>query len=152
MTPTVAKGYNRPMSRRLKVPNAVAAGLFLAVALDTLVQIAWKLAVSGIPDNAPAGVVFAGVFGSVYFYFAMLGFAAQFVNWMSVLAQADLSFAQPITALGYISVLTLSSRFLHEDISPARILGVALILTGVFFISRTPYRTTPIDKDERGRS
>ena len=129
------------MESRAKVPGAVVAGLVLAVALDTVVQIVWKHAVAGIPDGASVSAVVAGALGNRYFYLAMLGFGAQFVNWMRVLARADLSFAQPITALGYISVLAASRLFLHERISPARALGVALILLGVYFISRTPHRT-----------
>ena len=72
----------------------------------------------------------------------MLAFGAQLFNWVRVLARADLSFAQPFTALSYISVLAISAHSLHENISTAKVLGVALILLGVFFISRTPFRTT----------
>jgi drug/metabolite transporter (DMT)-like permease len=66
---------------------------------------------------------------------------------MRVLARADLSFAQPITALSYITVLVLSRLALHEKVSLPKILGTALILLGVFLISQTPYRTTrpPLD-------
>lgn len=75
----------------------------------------------------------------------MLAFPAQLFNWMYVLARADLSYAQPITALANISVVTISSRYLHEQLSPLRILGVALILIGVFFISQTPAETRHAD-------
>ena len=124
-------------------------GLFLAVALDTCVQIAWKLAVTGIPEGASFPAVVAGALGNRYFYLAMLCFGAQFVNWMRVLADADLSFAQPITALSYITVLAASRLVLHEQIPPARALGVSLILLGVFFISRTPHRTVVPDDGAR---
>jgi drug/metabolite transporter (DMT)-like permease len=137
------------MPSRTRIPKAVVAGLFLAVALDTCVQISWKLAVSGIPDGASFPVIVAGALGSRYFYLAMLGFGAQFLNWMRVLARADLSFAQPITALSYISVLALSRHYFHEEISPVKVCGVSLILLGVFFITRTPHRTIPADDGAR---
>ena len=38
----------------------------------------------------------------------MVALVAQLANWLWVLAQADLSFAQPITALSYITVLAFS--------------------------------------------
>ena len=41
-------------------------------------------------------------------------------------------------------MLAISARSLHEDISATKALGVALILLGVFFISRTPFRTTGV--------
>ena len=55
--------------------------------------------------------------------------------------EADLSFAQPFTALSYVTVLALSHLLLHEHLSAGRMGGVGLILTGVFLISRTPSTT-----------
>jgi drug/metabolite transporter (DMT)-like permease len=127
--------------RRPKVPRPVVAGLCLAVVLDTVIQIAWKLAVSGIPAGASTAATLRGALSSPFFYAAMLTFGAQTWNWLRVLARADLSFAQPFTALSYLSVLTLSSHSLHESLSLTRVSGVGLILLGVFLISRTPSRT-----------
>jgi drug/metabolite transporter (DMT)-like permease len=124
-----------------KLPGAVVFGLLLAIALDTVIQIAWKLAVARVPGDASLAAVARGALASPFFYAAMLAFGAQMYNWLRVLARADLSFAQPFTALGYLSVLAISARSLHENVSAARLFGVALILLGVFFISRTPFRT-----------
>ncbi|HTQ30067.1 MAG TPA: hypothetical protein VMI53_02555 [Opitutaceae bacterium] len=127
--------------RASKIPPAAVAGLIVAVVLDTLVQIAWKRSVAGIPEAASVAVTMRVVLGSPYFYAAMLAFGAQLYNWLRVLALADLSFAQPFTALSYIAVLAISHRALHEDLSLAKAAGVALILAGVFLISRTPFHT-----------
>ena len=124
-----------------KLPGAVIVGLILAVVLDTIIQITWKVSVSGVPRDASLAVATAGVLSSPFFYAAMLAFGAQLWNWLRVLARADLSFAQPFTALSYITVLGLSSRWLHEHVSPSKGVGVFLILAGVFFINRTPFRT-----------
>ncbi len=124
-----------------KLPGAVLAGLVLAVGLDTCIQIAWKLSVTG----GEAASVYASVVAALHrpwFYAAMLAFGAQLFNWLRVLARADLSFAQPFTALSYVTVLILSNFALHERISWHRWGGVALILAGVVCISRTPVRTT----------
>jgi drug/metabolite transporter (DMT)-like permease len=126
---------------RPKLPGPVLAGLVLAVALDTVIQITWKRAVGGVPDNAPAGAAARGALASPYFWVAMMAFAAQLANWLRVLARADLSFAQPFTALSYVTVLALSHLLLHEHLSAGRMGGVGLILTGVFLISRTPSTT-----------
>ncbi len=128
--------------RPVQLPPRVFAGLVLAVGLDTVVQITWKLAVAGIPaDDAPL-VATRAVLAAPLFYVAMTAFAAQLWNWLRVLAHADLSFAQPITALSYVTVLAISRGFLHESLTPPRLLGVALILIGVYCISRTPVRTS----------
>jgi drug/metabolite transporter (DMT)-like permease len=115
---------------RHKIPASVLAGLALAIVLDTVIQALWKIAAVG-----------GGVLSSPYFYAAMAAFAAQLLNWLRVLARADLSFAQPFTAISYVTVLAFSSRFLHEAMPASKLAGVALILLGVFFISRTPAKT-----------
>ncbi len=125
-----------------KIPGAVVGGLIAAIVLDTVIQIAWKRAMVGLPAEASFAAIVGGAGRSPFFYAAMAAFAAQFVNWLRVLKHADLSFAQPFTALSYVSVLAISGRALHEDISAMKIAGVVLIFVGVLFISRTPFRTT----------
>jgi drug/metabolite transporter (DMT)-like permease len=129
-----------------KLPGAVVVGLILAIVLDTFIQIAWKLSVVHVPVDASVIATIRGALSSPLFYAAMLAFGAQLFNWMRVLARADLSFAQPFTALSYISVLAISCHSLGENLSVSKLFGVALILVGVFFISRTPFRTTGNDR------
>lgn len=128
-----------------KLPGAVVVGLILAIVLDTFIQITWKLAVSPIPVDASVVATTRAALSSPLFYAAMLAFGAQLFNWMRVLARADLSFAQPFTAISYITVLAISCHSLHESLTGSKMFGVALILVGVFFISRTPFRTTGTD-------
>jgi len=59
------------------------------------------------------------------------------VIWVMVLSKVDLSFAYPMLSLGYILILLFSALFLGEAIGGLRILGVALICIGIFFIYRT---------------
>ena len=129
-----------------KLPGAVVVGLILAIVLDTFIQITWKLSVSHVPADASVSATIRGALASPLFYAAMLAFGAQLFNWVRVLARADLSFAQPFTALSYVSVLAISCRSLQESLSVSKMAGVALILVGVFFISRTPYRTAGADR------
>ena len=129
-----------------KLPGAVVVGLILAIILDTFIQITWKLSVSQVPADASVSATIRGALANPFFYAAMLAFGAQLFNWMRVLARADLSFAQPFTALSYISVLAISCHSLGENLSVSKLFGVALILVGVLFISRTPFRTTGNDR------
>lgn len=132
----------------MKLPCALIGGLVLAIVLDTIIQVTWKLAVSGVPGDASLAATVRKAVANPYFWAAMAAFGAQLFNWVRVLARADLSFAQPFTALGYITVLAISAHSLHEQISAPKVLGVALILLGVFFISRTPFRTTGVPGPE----
>jgi drug/metabolite transporter (DMT)-like permease len=130
------------MSPPAKFPRPVVAGLVLAVLLDTIMQIVWKLAVAHVPEGASLAPAARAVLATPLFYLAMFALVAQLWNWLRVLAHADLSFAQPITALSYITVIAISCGWLHEKISSTKIAGVGLIFLGVFLISRTPFRTT----------
>ncbi|HCG99259.1 MAG TPA: hypothetical protein DE036_05540 [Actinobacteria bacterium] len=59
------------------------------------------------------------------------------VSWLVVLSRVNLSFAYPFAGLGYIAVMLISWRFLHEPISAMRLTGAILIALGVIFVSRS---------------
>lgn len=56
--------------------------------------------------------------------------------WLAVLSRAELSFAYPLIGLSYAVVAALSVVFLGEHMSVMRIFGIAMIITGVFFVIR----------------
>jgi len=61
--------------------------------------------------------------------------AAFFVMLQYLLGQRDVSFIWPLTALTFVTT-TLAAKFiLHEQVSLARWLGVALIMVGAAFIT-----------------
>jgi drug/metabolite transporter (DMT)-like permease len=61
--------------------------------------------------------------------------------YLTALSWADLTFVLPATSLAYVAVAFLSRFWLHERISPARWLGIALITAGVGFVTRGPAYT-----------
>jgi drug/metabolite transporter (DMT)-like permease len=61
---------------------------------------------------------------------------------MAVLGLADLSFVLPLTAIGYVFAALLGRFILHEQVSPQRWLGTALIFIGVVVVGSTPQNTT----------
>ena len=77
---------------------------------------------------------------------------AFFASYMNALSWADLTYVLPATSLGYV-LLALVARFLlHEQVSPMRWLGIALISGGVGFVAGGPALTHPhhdvaIEKD-----
>lgn len=123
------------------IPTSVVVGLALTIVFDTGVQILWKAAVSAVPESAGILEVVVGMLYQPIFYVVIAMFIAQFIIWMKVLAKADLSFAQPITALSFITVCALSSVFLREHVGPMRLVGIGLILLGTWFISQTSHNT-----------
>ncbi len=61
--------------------------------------------------------------------------------YLTALSWADLTFVLPATSLAYVAVALLSRFWLHEQISPARWLGIALITAGVGFVTQGPAYT-----------
>jgi drug/metabolite transporter (DMT)-like permease len=66
---------------------------------------------------------------------------AFFASYMSALSWADLTYVLPASSLGYV-LLALVARFaLHEQVSPLRWAGIALISGGVGFVAGGPALT-----------
>ena len=68
----------------------------------------------------------------------LLGF---FACYMTALSWADPTYVLPASSLGYV-LLALIARFaLHEQVSVTRWLGIALVSSGVGFVTRGPELT-----------
>jgi uncharacterized membrane protein len=61
--------------------------------------------------------------------------AVSFISFVGLLTVSPLSFAVPVTALGYILRIVLARIFLHEYIGGKRWLGAVLVAAGVILIS-----------------
>ncbi|MFZ0477784.1 MAG: EamA family transporter [Terriglobales bacterium] len=79
---------------------------------------------------------------------------AFFASYMSALSWADLTYVLPATSLSYVLVAVIAQVRFHEQISPTRWLGIALIAAGVGFVAAGPAVTSshpasPADDFER---
>lgn len=61
-----------------------------------------------------------------------------FACYISALSWADLTYVLPATSLAYVLVALIGHFRLHEEISPTRWLGIALIAAGVGFVAAGP--------------
>ena len=129
------------MSLSSKVPLRVVLGLAAAVLIDTALQIFWKTAVLKLPGETDSVMSTLAIFREPLFIVVICIMSLQFFNWMAVLNHADLSFAQPFTALSYVSVGVISAFFLGESVDKQQMLGIACVIAGVWFISRTNHIT-----------
>ena len=66
---------------------------------------------------------------------------AFFACYMSALSWADLTYVLPASSLGYVLVALIARFGFHEEISPTRWLGIALIAAGVGFVAAGPSLT-----------
>jgi drug/metabolite transporter (DMT)-like permease len=127
------------MNRQIRVRLAV--GLALAIVFDTSQQIAWKMGIVALPEmTSPSGAIEAVLHEPLLALVALL-MVARLINWLKVLELADLSFAQPITSLSYVLVTALSALYLGETLTSLQLLGMAIIVAGVWCISQTGSRS-----------
>jgi multidrug transporter EmrE-like cation transporter len=76
------------------------------------------------------------LFKSPPFWGGMLCYAASVCVWVAALSKAPVSTAYPMLSLGYVVVAAVSVAWLGETLTPAKVLGIALICAGVVLVSR----------------
>lgn len=69
----------------------------------------------------------------------LLGF---FASYMTALSWADLTYVLPASSAGYVLLAFIARFALHERVSPMRWLGIALVSSGVGFVTTGPERTS----------
>jgi multidrug transporter EmrE-like cation transporter len=57
--------------------------------------------------------------------------------WIGALSKSELSFAYPFLSIGYVLILFISWRLFGESINIFRLIGVFLIIGGMFFLMRS---------------
>ena len=73
-----------------------------------------------------------------YLWIGLTLYGLSFLIWLRVLSFNDLSRAYPIFATIVFLLTTIGSiRFLNEGVSPIRILGIAIMLIGIYIVART---------------
>ena len=82
----------------------------------------------------------------------LLGF---FASYMTALSWADLTYVLPASSLGYVLLAFIAKFALHENVSATRWIGIALVSSGVGFVTTGPERTSrtpphPIDNGTAG--
>jgi drug/metabolite transporter (DMT)-like permease len=114
--------------------------ILLSVTLSSLAHLSFKVGVNsiGAASAAEAGRSYGlalttnpYVLGGVALHVAALA------AWLLGLRKLDLSYAYPFISLGFVLVLLVSATVLGERLNASRILGVALIIGGVFFVARS---------------
>ncbi len=79
----------------------------------------------------------------------LIGF---FSLYTASLSWADLSYVLPATSLGYVMLALVAKFALHEQITPMRWLGIALISCGVGFVTGGPAKTVGHEIDHAPQS
>ena len=114
----------------------------LCVTLTAAAQIALKLGVSSakmqhlLSGGGTTNFLLRALFSpTVLIGLALYGIST--VLWLLVLAKSDVSYAYPFVSLGFVFTALYAALVMHEPMAATRIGGIALIVTGVFFVARS---------------
>lgn len=73
---------------------------------------------------------------NVYVFSGLALFVIGTFIWLVLLSRLDLSFVYPFGALQYVFIFLISYFLLGEQIKAGRIVGVGIILVGIYVITR----------------
>ena len=128
--------------------------IFLMIVLndigDTVSQTLMKqgLAATGISSVSMGNIAefFARGVSSPVLWLGILVYVLNFFIWIVIIYKIDLSIAMPVSSFSYILVPIAAMVFFHEKVEPLRWLGIAFIILGIYFVSKSK---SSVDAAER---
>ena len=118
----------------------VIALIALLLVLDTFAQIFFKMGVMHLGEFPTGNLadIFQYCVQMALNPFVVGGIVAMFFaffTWLSLISKVDLSFAHPMTSLVFVTIPLSASWLLHESLHWSQIVGIILVMFGVFTIS-----------------
>ncbi len=87
-------------------------------------------------DGNPLGSLLR-LFRTPWIILGFFCYGVSAILWLDVLSKLDFSMAFPMVSLTYVFSLVIGRLIFHETVGLDRILGVLLILSGLFFVVRS---------------
>jgi multidrug transporter EmrE-like cation transporter len=114
--------------------------ILLSVSLNAAAQIFMRwgmLQVGEVSLAASLAAALPRMLRNGFLWLAMASYGVSIVTWMIVLSRVEVSFAYAFLSLGFVLVTVIGYFFFNEHVTPIRVLGIALICAGVFFVSKS---------------
>jgi len=112
--------------------------LLIAVAVTVGAQLLLKAGMNQIGETELSlgnlGRMIVQAATNYYIIGALLALMVSFLIWLVILSKVKLSVAIPFTALNYVFILFFSWMFLRETISAPQLIGVMVIIFGLFLV------------------
>ena len=125
-----------------KGSRGMTIGLILvSVTLAAVAQVTLKAGMNHVTDANGGQLALNGdslkqIASQIWVWAGLAIFAVSAVLWLFALSRADLSFAYPFAALGYVIIVIASILFLDEHVQPITWVGVVLIISGIVLIAQ----------------
>lgn len=122
--------------------NAMTFALVLTgVLLNAAAQLALKASVrdtGAIELNAAAALPTAlRLAAEPWLWFGLTCYVISVVVWILALSRVEVSIAYPMLSLGYIVNAFAAWAWLGESMNPAKVIGIGIIILGVFVLARS---------------
>ena len=119
----------------------VFALIMLAVVFNTAAQLFLKVGMERIGEFvfswSNAVPVFLQIIVNPWIVSGPAIYVGSMAVWLLVLSRAPVSMAYPMSSIGYVTSAIAAYYLLSENLSPIRILGILVIIVGVFMIARS---------------
>ncbi|MBL8162737.1 MAG: multidrug resistance protein [Anaerolineae bacterium] len=136
-TPVTEDNMTMP-AQQVSNANLQSVGLVLAsVACGAVGQLTLKAAMNSLGSLQLSVETLVRMATSPLLLVGVAIFGISTLLWLFALAKADLSFAYPFLSLTYIVVLFGGAILFHEAVTPMRVIGFAVIVTGVWIVARS---------------
>jgi drug/metabolite transporter (DMT)-like permease len=115
--------------------------ILLGVVINSTAQLCLKFGMDQVGHFAFTWIGFRQVFWQVclnpWILTGLIAFVVSFIIWLLVLSRAEVSIAYPMVSLGYIISAIAAYFFLGEHLTFLRIIGIFVILWGVYLVANS---------------
>jgi len=114
--------------------------ILAGVLLNALAQFALKASVNDVGvinigiETVPVLIRLAG---NLWLWLGLSCYGISVIVWILALSRVDVTIAYPMLSIGYIVNALAAQAFLGESLRTQRIIGIGIIIVGVFFLARS---------------
>nr|ALS91679.1 small Multidrug Resistance protein [uncultured bacterium] len=118
---------------------ALLATILGTVCLSAVAQVALKIGTRSLSSSAGKGLpaVILSVASSPFIWLGLGIYGASVLAWLWVLSKTDVSVAYPFVGISFVLTAVMGAVLLHENVSPLRIAGTALVIFGCILIAKS---------------
>jgi len=118
---------------------ALLATILGTVCLSAVAQVALKIGTRSLATSAGKGLpaVILSVASSPFIWLGLGIYGASVLAWLWVLSKTDVSVAYPSVDISFVLTAVMGAVLLHENVSPLRIAGTALVIFGCILIAKS---------------
>ena len=129
------------------MPVVAITMLLISISFGAAGQLCLKYGVTLLGEGVSPIAVIKGIF-TPYVFGGFVLYGLSSLIYLNVLSRLDLSNAYPFVALSFVIVTVLSWYLFDETLPMLRIIGLALILAGVFTVAAS-YRAEAMQQAEK---